>query len=195
MKKALLALMVLLGVGTVAHAQEPPRFGLVGGLQSSSLRSTVSTNGLFGVHIGGMAELSLTDNIVIRPQLLYSLKGGSEDGLTVRLSYLELPVHAVYKTEVGSGKLFGGLGPYLGFMVSGRVSDGVDSEALTIGDDIKGFDAGLSLMGGYELTEQKLSVNLFYNTGFANLNPGSSSTTKTTNGTFGLSVAYFLGQQ
>jgi hypothetical protein len=185
MKQNLLLLAALLGVGFTTQAQNTPRFGIMGGLQSASIRSTISSDGKFGIHLGGVAEIPVSEQFVIRPQLLYSMKGGSSFGSSVSLNYIELPVHAVYKAEVGNGKLFGGIGPYFGFLAGATDEDGDKI------DDINSFDAGFSLLGGYELTENKLAFNLFYNSGLTNLNTGSSISV--TNGTFGLSVAYFFG--
>lgn len=192
MKTILLSFVLLISMSTLTHAQISKRFGVVGGLHSASIRST-GLDSKFGFHIGGVAELAINDNVLIRPQLLYSTKGASVSagGLTysINLSYIEIPIHAVYKAEVGTGKLFGGLGPYIGILAGARDSDGDDVDGL------KTVDAGLSLLGGYELTEQKISVNLFYNTGFTNIATNAPRTgSSNTNSTFGLSVAYFFGE-
>ncbi|AQG80387.1 porin family protein [Spirosoma montaniterrae] len=200
MEKALLLLVVSIGISLSAQAQL--RYGLTAGLQSAKMRFSgsglsISTQGQVGVHLGAVAEFSLSEKFVLRPQFGLSLKGGRllDDGdvLRTNLTYLELPVHLAYKHELASGnKLVGGIGPYFGFLLGGN-SDG---ERIVTGEDLKGFDAGLSLMGGYEITDKNLTVNLFLNPGMANLVPGlNSSDVKATNSTFGLSVSYFLGGQ
>lgn len=194
MKKTVLCALTLLGLISVAAAQTPTRFGIVGGLQSSTIRFSSSgvnlnTSGKFGIHLGGVAEVPLTEQIMLRPQLLYSMKGGTINGNTASFSYIELPVHAVYKIETGNGKVFGGLGPYFGFQAGATDEEG---DKIT---EFNGIDVGLSLLGGYELTEKKLAFNLFYNSGLANIyKSSSSSSVSVTNGVFGLSVAYFFGE-
>ncbi|GAB3566971.1 hypothetical protein GCM10027578_16880 [Spirosoma luteolum] len=197
MKKVLLIAAFILGFHRLANAQV--RYGLTAGVQSSTLRFSggglrLSTSGLAGVHLGAVAEYSLNDNLSVRPELLFSMKGGSitdgSDVARLRTSYIELPVQGVYKYEVGLGKLVGGLGPYIGLFIGGN-SDG---ERIESGTDLKAFDAGLRLLGGYELTEQNLSFQLVYNTGLANIAP-SSGLVKMTNSTVGLSVSYFFGER
>jgi hypothetical protein len=196
MKKILLLTTSLICFHLSTYAQL--RFGLTGGIQSSKLQVSasgfnVNTSGLFGVHVGGVAEYTVNDNFFIRPELLLSFKGGTlSDGFDkyrTNLTYLEVPIQAVYKYEVGTGKLVGGIGPYLGFLLGGMDDD----ERIEVGTDVKALDAGLRLLGGYELTEKNLMLNLFYNVGLANINPSSSAKLK--NSTFGLSVTYFLGER
>jgi hypothetical protein len=188
MKKIVFTVLSVLSFFAQVQAQNPARFGVVGGIQSSTIRGqTLSSDGKFGFNLGGVAELSLSDKFLIRPQLLYSSKGGVYQRYRDTYSYIEIPVHAVYKAEVGQGKLFGGVGPYFAFLASATNSIGLNLE------EVKGFDAGLSLMGGYELTEQKLSFNLFYNTGLTSIYSDASVSQTVTNGTFGLSVAYYFG--
>lgn len=196
MKKILFLSAILIFAQLTTYAQL--RFGITGGLQSSKVNMsasglTINTSGLFGVHAGGVAEYAVNENFFIRPELLFSLKGGrlkdGSDTYTLSLSYLELPIQGVYKYEVGSGKLVGGIGPYFGFLLGGKDDD----EKIEVGTDIKGLDAGLRFLGGYELTDKNLSLNLFYNSGLANINPGSGI--KIRNSTIGVSVTYFLGER
>ncbi len=187
--------MICMHVTTYAQL----RFGITGGLQSSKMHASalgrsISTGSIFGAHVGGVAEYAINDNIFIRPELLLSFKGGTEndggDLYKLSLTYLELPIQGIYKYEIGSGKLVGGIGPYLGFLLGGKDEDG---DPIAVGDDIKGFDAGLRLLGGYELTDKNLGINLFYNTGLANVVPGSRVSVK--NSTIGLSISYFFGER
>lgn len=194
MKKLLLLTTSLIFVQITTYAQL--RFGLTGGLQSSKINISasglrVNTSGLFGAHVGGVAEYAVNDNVFIRPELLLSFKGGAlrdgVDSYKLNLTYIELPIQGIYKYEVGSGKLVGGVGPYFGFLLGGKDDD----EPIKVGTDIKGLDVGLRLLGGYELTDKNLGINLFYNSGLANINPISGATIR--NSTIGLSVTYFLG--
>jgi Outer membrane protein beta-barrel domain len=200
MKKLLLLFTAVIGFQVAAQAQGI-RYGLTAGLQSSHQRFSgnglsIATSGLFGIHLGGVAEYAISDAIVIRPQLGLSLKGGRllDDGdvYKTNLTYIDLPVHAVYKYEAGPGKILGGIGPYFSLFAGGKD----DGDKLKVGTNIKGFDMGLSLMAGYELTDKNLSINLFYSPGLLNLVPSKYNTRgKYTNSTIGISVAYFLGEK
>lgn len=196
MKNLLLLTTSLICVQLTTYAQL--RYGLAGGLQSSkvhlsALGLSINTNGMFGAHVGGVAEYAVSDNFFIRPELLLSFKGGTFkngiDSYKLNLTYLELPIQGIYKYEIGSGKLVGGIGPYFGFLLGGKDDD----EPIVVGTDIKGLDAGLRFLGGYELTEKNLGINLFYNMGLANINPDSGA--KIRNSTIGVSVTYFFGER
>ena len=196
MKKLLLltTLLTCFQVGTYGQL----RFGLTGGLQSSKITASASgvslnTSSVLGFHLGGVAEYAVNDNIYIRPELLFSSKGGvfksGTSSFKLNTSYIELPIQVLYKYELQSGKLVGGLGPYFGFLLGGTDT----GRAISVGTDVKGVDAGLKLIGGYELLEPGLMINLFYNAGLANINPDSDVTIK--NSTVGLSLTFLLGER
>jgi hypothetical protein len=173
-----------------------------------------------GFNIGGKAEYSLTKEFAIEGGLSISQKGAkvemSNSGVTVTASinplYLEIPINAVYKMDVGGIQLQGFAGPYLGFGIGGKISytatglpsgltiDNILSQmgktnnaAIKFGsattDDMKGTDFGLNFGVGAEM--KNIQVRLQYGLGLTNLANNSGDTQK--NGVFSISVGYMFG--
>ena len=181
-----------------------------------------------GFRVGVMADIPITDQLSIRPQLLYSTKGykldprefisalsgtfggppitasSLPDSLvqSVRISYLELPIQAMYGFDAGPGRAVIGAGPYIAYALNGAVN----GQSTPFGSGAKRFDYGANLSLGYELPGG-LTFSAYYSRGFANQasaddgntppdpnsppNPTASGTA--TNRAFGLTLGYFFG--
>jgi len=94
---------------------------------------------------------------------------------------IEVPVNAVYYIPAGTGNVFIGAGPYIGFNVSGKVKTKGQEGGISIdeknnikfsGDekDMNRIDAGANFLLGYKL-ENGLLINGGYNLGLTNLVP------------------------
>lgn len=125
-------------------------------------------------------------------------KGGKIDdsGFSEKLSllYLEIPIHALYLHPLSNKKLlFGGLGPYFAYGVSGKVKDGNNSANAfdKANRGLKRFDAGLSLTAGCWLNN-RIVASLRYDLGLANLSSDPQFTI-IRNRSFGIEVGYSLG--
>ena len=185
MKKTILMLLVALATVSVS-AQ---RFGLKAGLNLSSYYGSDADGSktLTGFQIGGLYELPLSGGFYVQPEVLLTLKGAKDSGTDMKIKpyYLEIPVRAMYKLPVGSGKLTLATGPYLGFGLFGQVtSSGVGIDLFTkvgTGDKpfMKRFDLGLSSALGYELPSG-LFFNLESSLGFLNTFNASGDLKNTT---------------
>jgi hypothetical protein len=103
--------------------------------------------------------------------LEYVLKrSGNGGGSTTSLSYLQIPIYALYYYKIdGAGSVFGGLGPYFAYGIGGSIKNGDEKISAFSGDDsFKRFDAGLGLTIGYKMP-QSFSFSLGYDLGFANI--------------------------
>ncbi|MCY7350362.1 MAG: PorT family protein, partial [Cytophagaceae bacterium] len=118
---------------------------------------------------------SFLDNLAVQAGLEIIGKGGKIDdgGFSEKISllYLEIPIHALYLYPLpGKKLLFGGLGPYFAYGLSGKVKDGGNS--INAFDKSKGgfrrFYAGLSLTAGCWLNN-RIVASLRYDLGLANL--------------------------
>lgn len=136
MKKILLTLLVL-GVAAGAYAQTT--FGARVGPDFSSWTSKSSgekttSQMLVGVEGGVYANVPVAPEFYVQPPLMYEGKGDKNTGtdnvrVTTRLHYLVLPVDLVFKPEMpnGSGSWIVGVGPYLGYGISGKTLLDADS--------------------------------------------------------------------
>ena len=214
MKKVLMTLTVA-AIATTSFAQS---FGVqVGGnLASQSYKYdnsggiTISTKSKFGLILGVVAEMPITEAINFRPELNYIQKGSKftsgTDELTTTLNYLELPLNFVYNAEAGSGNAFFGLGPVIGLGLSGTEKskssgsesttkvkfDGKDNSTST--DDfshLKSIDFGLNLIAGYKF-ENGVFANVGYAFGLSNISPDNGGSLK--NSGLSIKVGYFFTQ-
>lgn len=167
---------------------------------TESGEDAMSTDFKAGFQAGVVADLEITENFSIIPELLFGQRGSklklSEDGYpataSITLNYLQLPVNFAYKFDVDMGsKLFIFTGPYLGYGLSGKIKTKSNVEGLNLdvpdddikfgsGDDeLKPIDFGINAGIGYQF--ERIFFNLQYNHDLSNLNNENSSKTKNMN--------------
>lgn len=85
-----------------------------------------------GFHLGGTADLTLSNTFSLQPALLFTSKGftidkdgGAQylygvDKIKFTSYYIELPVNFIFKSKVGNGKMLLGAGPYIAYGLGGR---------------------------------------------------------------------------
>lgn len=205
MKKLLFSLAALLIAG-VSFGQT--KWGIVAGPQFSSITaknvlpgSGKSTSSLLtSLRAGITADVPLGDDFYIGTGLLFSGKGGKDKNnsdVKTTLSYLELPVHFMFKPEVGTGKLVLSAGPYVAYGLGGKVNGIVGGDRNVFDDEAgvykqKRFDSGVGINVGYELP-----VGLFFglNTdlGLVNTAANTDNSRSFKNTSFGVSVGYKFG--
>jgi hypothetical protein len=122
-------------------------------------------------YFGATVDIPLATTIFFQPgftiigkgtKALYSsfLPNNQKSG-KINLLYFEVPANAITYISVGKGKMFFGLGPYLGIALSGtakytfRITDEVkpDKQNIKFGadQDFKRFDFGGNALAGYQL--------------------------------------------
>ncbi|GAB4013265.1 hypothetical protein GCM10028808_31830 [Spirosoma migulaei] len=118
------------------------------------------------------------------------------------LLYLEIPVYALYRHYLpdNKGELFGGLGPYFAYGLSGNFKstfNGQTSSFPAFGGNggFKRFDAGLALTAGYQFPNS-LRIRLGYELGLTNIESGPSGPDddKAYNRAISLNVGYPLAK-
>jgi hypothetical protein len=210
MKKIMIILMVLsiIFIGTVL-AQGNLGFGVKGGLNMAKLTGddagleldfedikTTDPGFIFGPIIGGFITYNLGDKLAIRPEFLYTVKGGSyefsesmmEGGISLtldgsmdmKMNWLDIPILVVYNLN---DKIKIIVGPYLelylngkvkyDFTVSGTFEDDSYSESVKDNEDIKSGDItspGFGLIfGGAFMLGNNLEVEARYSVGLTSL--------------------------
>ena len=150
-----LSFMLLSFICTVQAQKEVfVRFGGVAGFNVSKWGGDdfkdLETTFRPGFHVGGVAELMLTDNWSIQPELLFSYEGTNSDQLDKGISamYIKFPIVVFYNFYVGSGLLSPGIGGYCAGGIAGKV----DGDQNTFGDEaLNRFDWGVEARLAYEL--------------------------------------------
>ena len=176
-----------------ANAQSQFAFGLVGGLNRSSLyienpwenTTKVPKNGLI---IGATGRYILPPNYYITGQLRYIEKGQNTewkhfifDYSEAQFNYLELPIHLNYNFTLNSiiPKIFGGV--YFAYMTNAIARVKINGEVVDEDDSTDGFnrfDFGVDLGVGLDINVNNNGVLFFdicYSHGLVNIrNIGST---------------------
>ncbi|MDR0541649.1 MAG: PorT family protein [Dysgonamonadaceae bacterium] len=193
MKKTILVLFVtVLSVATVSA--QGLNLGVRAGFNASNITgfpkidlgdlAKASNNYKPGFQVGVVAQYMTTASFGFETGLYYSMLGtdykvtaGSvvSEKITMNPSYLQLPITALYKFNVGTDlDLYPQAGVYLGYGLGGKIKDGNESVNFfgKINDEeeeiANRFDAGLTL--GLNLQYSKFVIGLGYDLGLLKIN-------------------------
>lgn len=229
MKKIMLpvAALIMAGLFMIPVKKANAQMGYGGGMSSitygvkvgpSFSSMATKTNGdketsdmLVGLEGGVYANIPIAPQFYIQPSLMYEGKGGKQSvtggEVKMRLNYLTLPIDFLFKPEMpnGSGSWIIGVGPYLGYGISGSTSSdlldgsydpfkevggegGTTSEAL-----LKRFDAGANVQLGYEMANG-FNIGLNANLGLINIANNGDDDNSIKNTNFGVTLGYTFGK-
>ena len=215
--------LFLAAVFTASYAQAQIKIGARAGFNFTNLSKEVSgftpegtPNGkvLLGMQFGLLVEYAFTEELSAQSGLLFSAQGcrykysmkykgyDADYKETARLNYLQIPINAQYKVDLGDKKLLLHAGPYIGVGINGiskwelkydGKSDSSEDEILGPNDDepIKEGDFGFGI--GVGLQFDNIRYGLEYKRGLTNISRVESSTIK--NYGFALTVTYMFGKK
>ena len=188
MKKATLFTMMVILFSLVVHSQDV-KIGIKGGVNLATLKPDLNDPATrTSFHLGGMAEISLIDQLSLQPELLYSSQGvkdESDDDEVVKLDYLTIPVLAKYHaSEAFSIEA----GPQIGLLLSAKGED--DGETFDFKDVTKSTDIGFAFGLGYKLPSG-INFNARYYFG-SNVNDDESDSDKIKNNVIQFSIGYWF---
>ena len=165
-----------------------------------------------GFQIGVTGEYALTDVLSVQSGLLIATQGYrfkytdddedlgySEEKVRLNITYLQIPIHALYQMDLGDMKLVLQAGPYLGYALGGKTkyegTYGGRTEKHTsdveFGSEVgkmKRFELGLGL--GAALQFDKLRAGIGYQFGLTNLSNFEKTSQK--NNGLTLSLTYMF---
>lgn len=187
MKLRIFSLVAIL-VMSVTALQAQVSFGVAAGPNFQNMVGKDAggdkiTNGLIiGFHLGVTASIPVAPDFFFQTGLLFSQKGsknneglipaksaGGDYNTTTRISYIELPLHLLYRPELGSGHIIVGFGPYVAFGLGGTQSveypnnptfeqkikfkNAINLEEYWDMDHVfyRRLDAGADIFAGYEM--------------------------------------------
>lgn len=184
MKKLLLSAAAVMAFSFATQAQEV-KFGAKAGLNIADFGGDAETSGSrTGLHIGGVAEIKLTETFSVQPELVYSMQGAKEEFAGVeadlKFDYLNIPIMAKYYLMEG---LSIEAGPQVGFLMSAKAED------EDIKDGYKSIDFALNGGVAYDLP-MGVFFQARYSAGLSDINDTEGVDAKITNNVISLSVGY-----
>lgn len=160
-----------LGFFFLSSSDAQIQFGVKGGINFATVRyiNTDNSKARVGWNAGALAEIPIQDNLLIRPELLYSSKGfafsavGTGSSGSLKLNYIAVPVlfgyHFNRKSEILAGPEFG----FLRKAVSKSL--GITNDRTNF---YRRFDVGFDLGLAYNITKV-FGAEVRYNYGFKDL--------------------------
>ena len=212
----LVKLLVVLLLTMLSAQSFAQTFGVKGGLNLSNMSSkdndTVYSNDHKmnpGFNIGGTVEFPITGTFSFETGLLFSTKGyrinkdetvqgqtSNTKGYTT-LYYFDIPLTAKASFDIGSAKIYGAFGPYLGIGLFGKSkaeftfsgnSDTFKRDVTFGSNGLKRLDIGLSIGAGVDINA--FQVGLSYGISLANISNYTDNGFTAKNRVLGLSVGY-----
>lgn len=213
MKKSMLVLCTLFLCATVAAQTDKVKIGVKAGLNISSLTSDeneLDSSDKTGFTAGIMAEIPLTKNFSIQPEVLYSQQGmkfsysdvdvqNSHYKSTIGLNYLNIPVMLKYYVVKG---LSVQAGPQVGILLkaNNKYQDNFlgyeNHETFNLSDYANGIDTAVNFGLGYQF-KNKFYTDLRYTISYSDIFKDASANTYIINSdmknrVFQITIGYFF---
>ncbi|MCC8145496.1 MAG: porin family protein [Bacteroidales bacterium] len=202
MKKIVLTLAVILGLGlSQVNAQTTITGGIKAQLNMSNFIMSDISHGKstmgFGPSLGGFMTVQFHENFALQPELLFHFKSSENkiDGFKTDYEYwgAEIPIYLVGQMQLGMGKGYVGLGPYVGFGFDAKWTDGNEKNLYKEYNGKKAFmkrwDFGVGAMVGYEF-DNGVSINANYQIGLIDVLDRDKKNATMRNQTVSLGVGY-----
>ena len=184
MKNLLFAALV---VFIVINGNAQTCFGVKTGVNLASLSGNDSdwVDGQTTIHIGGVANIGITELLSVQPELLYSRQGAKnkEDDTTIYLDYISVPIMVDFKVTEGLS-LQGG--PQIGININGIVEDDNAGGEEDI-ENLESLDIGVGIGAQYKISKG-LFIQARYVAGLSSL----SEEIKGKNSVISLSLGWFF---
>ncbi|MBI1782222.1 MAG: PorT family protein [Sphingobacteriales bacterium] len=169
MKKTLLSFLIIIFSVTPVFSQFS--FGIKAGLNVANAKSINSDNNKarLGFNGGVLSEVEFGKKIILRPELLYSVKGckfpatAVNTGGTLSLNYFSVPILGGYHLNNDFTFL---LGPEFNFLT--KANSKFDNSDHDVSSNFRKFDIAIDLGAAYNL-KSGLGVELRYSYGFKDL--------------------------
>lgn len=218
--KKIMRIFVVITISLICLPSYGQTFGLKGGFNLANMLAKDddydSSDELKmnpGFHAGATMDFPLTDLLSLETGLLFTTKGMKLDeeflGMKVtantNLFYLDVPVTLKAKYNLGSVKIYGAIGPYVGMGLFGNVKGTVeyqgeketDTEDIRRGsdeneDDLKRLDTGLTFGGGFEVGV--IQIGISYDMGLSNISAYTENGATIKNKVLKFSLGYRFGK-
>ncbi|MEO9071217.1 MAG: porin family protein, partial [Ginsengibacter sp.] len=149
----------------------------------------VSLSSKIGFYAGAFADIGISENFGVQPELFYSELGAKQKGTdgdpdaSLNLGYINLPILAKYKNNGFSAFL----GPQLSYLLSAKSKSGSSSDDIK--SQLKSTDVSGVIGVGYTLTSG-LGFDARYQIGLSDISKNSGSDGSVKNSAFMVGIHY-----
>ena len=187
--KRLICIITATLLFSIAFAQQT-HFGVKAGVNIASVAIDGGDDysGKAGLHVGGLAHIHISRQFALQPELIFSMQGGKDDDLKLKLNYLNVPLMAQYMTNDGFRLQ---TGPQLGFLLAAERKVG-DVE-VDVDDDLSSIDFSWAFGAGY-LFPSGFGIDARYNLGISNISDDDSFEAKNRVFQFGVFYQFMHGK-
>lgn len=156
-----------------------------------------NSNMSIGGSVGGFVRYDLRQNFALQSGIDVYYRTSKLESTTDRTSNkiksfgVEVPIYGIVQGELGSGKIFIGAGPYVGYGISTK-SNGVNlfkDNSNAIKSTMNRFDYGVGGIVGYDIVKN-WQINASYQFGLADLHKGKDGTMKSHGASIGLAYKF-----
>ena len=164
-------------------------YGFKVGANISNISGDNPYDGIKGaMHVGAVAEITVSDLFSVQPELLYSMQGSQDkddSSLKNNNHYITLPIMVKYFINE---TISIDAGPQIGYLLFAQKSNGWE-EWTDIKDQLNAFDYGFNIGASYEM-DNGMNINIRYNYNFANIYKSNDFDLKANNTVIQISLGY-----
>lgn len=151
------SLIIALLICSISYAQRPESsVDIVFGPTISNIvdEDLDKTNFIVGINGGVSLNVPVSINGVFSTGVLYNQKGFKQNGISLKLDYLTIPVHFAIES---SSRFYSYFGPEFNYLLSSEISNGKQSEKFD--DEVNKIDIAFAV-GMKAYINQKLSISV-----------------------------------
>ena len=148
-----------------------------------------------GPSLGGFMKIELHENFAIQPEMMFFYRNSEMKTGSVKDDFqqwgMQIPVYALGQMDLGTGKGYVGVGPYVGFGFDSSYKDA----DVNLYKEVAGktpmnrWDFGVGAMVGYEFSN-KIQINAGYQIGLINQLDAAKDDAKMRTQTVSLGIGY-----
>jgi opacity protein-like surface antigen len=201
MKKIVLTFAVLLGFGLMHINAQDLSIGIKASANMSNfflsdMKNAESTMKI-GASLGGFFNVPFNNAFSLQPELIFHYKSSEMKQERQKTDYeywgMEIPIYFMGKLNLGNGRGYAGIGPYVGLGFDAKYKNGdIDlykKNKITDNSIMNRWDFGAGVILGYEFNNGFL-INAGYQIGITDLLDANKKNATMRNQTVNLGIGY-----
>ena len=150
-RRFILCVLAVLPAAARAQARDGDALGPFAGVNISSFGGgdAAGSSSRAGLSAGFLAQAPISPHLFVRSGALYGSWGASDQGVTIKLEYIQVPLLLGYRFSGAHAAAYLDGGAVVGFKLSCNVTGGgMSATCANTGGDIAAVDAGVAVGAG-----------------------------------------------